>query len=215
MISRRFFFAAAAGLLLSLSFGRPAVAGDQDPRAFVVHLADKAMEIMTVKGATDQDRVTKFRILFANDVDIPEISKFVLGRYWRLSSPEQQQEFIRSFEEILVLTWSARFKDYGGDLRHTVTNVSPDGDLGVMVDSLVDRQRQQPIALQWRLRRDGGGGLRVTDLVVEGSSMAITYRSEYAAVIQANGGKVEGLLSALRAKLAELQAGGSSSTKAD
>ncbi len=212
MIVRRTFFAAVAGLLLTLSFGLPAAAGEQDPRAFVAHLATTAMETMTVKGLSDQDRAAKFRALFTSDVDLPEIAKFVLGRYWRLATPEQQQEFVKSFEDIVVLTWSTRFKDYGGDLRHTVTNASPDGDRGVVVDSKVDRERQQPIALQWRLKQADGGGLRVIDLVVEGSSMAITYRSEYAAVIQANGGKVEGLLSALRGKLAELQSSGTTAT---
>ena len=204
MIERRTFFAAVAGLLLILPFARPAAAGETDPAAFVTHLADTAMNTMTAKGLSDQERASRFRGLFSANVDLPEIAKFVLGRYWRHATPEQQQEFVASFEDIVVLTWSSRFKDYGADLRHSVTNVSPDGEHGIIVDSKVERERQQPIALQWRLRQIEGG-LRVIDLVVEGSSMAITYRSEYAAVIQANGGKVEGLLSALRTKLAELK----------
>ena len=205
MMFRRTFFAAVAGLLLSFSFVPTVRAAEQDPKAFVVNLANSAMEIMTNKGLSDQDRATKFRALFTGDVDIHEIAKFVLGRYWRTASPEQQQEFLKLFEDVVVLTWSPRFKDYGGDLRHTVMAVSQDGERGVTVDSKVDRDKQQPIALQWRLKQ-GDSGLRVVDLVVEGSSMAITYRSEYSSVIQANGGKVEGLLSAMRAKVTELRA---------
>lgn len=207
MIARRTLFAAVAGLLLGLSFALPsAAAGEQDPKAFVTNLANTAMESMTAKGVSDQERNTKFRALFTAGMDVHEIAKFVLGRYWRVATPEQQQEFLASFEDIVVLTWSPRFKDYGADLRHTVTNVSHDSERGaIVVDSKVDRERQQPIALQWRLKQSDAG-LRVIDLVVEGSSMAITYRSEYGAVIQANGGKVEGLLMAMRGKLAELRA---------
>lgn len=207
MIQRRTFFAAVAGLLLSLSLGLPcAIAGEQDPNVFVTHLANSAMETMTAKGLSDQDRAAKFRALFTGDVDMHEIGKFVLGRYWRIATPEQQQEFLKSFEDVVVLTWATRFKDYGGDLRHVVTNVSSDGERGITVDSKVDRDKQQPIILQWKLR-SGETGLKVVDLVVEGASMMVTYRSEYAAVIQANGGKVEGLLSALHTKIAELQSG--------
>lgn len=203
---RRTFLAALTGLALFFAHAPLAAnAADQDPKAFVTGLADKAMSTMTAKGLSDQERTNRFRALFTSEVDVPEIGKFVLGRYWRGATPEQQQEFLASFEDIVVLTWSSRFKDYGGDLRHTVTNVSQDGERGITVDSKVDRQSQQPIGLQWRLKQ-GDAGLRVVDLVVEGSSMAITYRSEYASVIQSNGGKVEGLLAALRTKLAELKA---------
>jgi phospholipid transport system substrate-binding protein len=206
MIARRTFFAAVVGLLSCLPFCLPVAAGEQDPKAFVTNLANSAMETMTVKGLSDQERTVKFRTLFTSCVDIHEIAKFVLGRYWRVATEPQQQEFLKAFEDIVVLTWSPRFKDYGADLRHTVTNVSSDGERGITVDSKVDRERQQPIALQWHLK-PGDGGLRVVDLVVEGSSMAITYRSEYASVIQANGGKIEGLLNAMRAKIVELQTG--------
>lgn len=206
MIFRRTFFAALAGLLVCLAHGpSSASAGEQEPKAFVNYLAQTAMETMTTKGLTDHDRANRFRSLFTSEVDLPEIGKFVLGRHWANATPEQRQEFLKSFEDIVILTWSSRFKDYGGDLRHSVTNVSDEGGRGITVDSKVDRQNQQPIALQWRLKQTDAG-LRVVDLVVEGSSMSITYRSEYASVIQSNGGKLEGLLAALRTKLVELKA---------
>jgi len=199
-------FAALAGLMAWVWQVPAAVAEERDPAAFVTNLADTAMQTMTGKGIPDSERATRFRTLFTTDVDVHEIAKFVLGRYWRGATPEQQQDFVKAFEDIVVLTWSTRFKDYGGDLRHKVINVTQDPERGVVVESRVDRDKQQPISLQWRLKHSDAG-LRVIDLVVEGSSMAITYRSEYASVIQANGGKVDGLLAAMRAKVAELQTG--------
>ncbi|MDO8605850.1 MAG: ABC transporter substrate-binding protein [Phaeospirillum sp.] len=203
----RTFFAAVTGLLLGLSLAlSPAAASEQDPKAFVTNLASSAMETMTTKGLSDQERSAKFRTLFTSDVDVNEIAKFVLGYHWRPpTTAEQQQEFLRLFEDIVVMTWSTRFKDYGGDLRHTVTDVNQDGERGITVDSKVDREKQNPIALQWRLKRSENG-LRVVDLIVEGASMRITYRSEYASVIQANGGKIEGLLVAMRNMRTKLQA---------
>jgi phospholipid transport system substrate-binding protein len=211
MMFRRTLFAALAGLLVCLAHGpSSANAGEQDPKAFVARLADKAMSTMTAKGISDAERANRFRALFTSEVDMTEIAKLVLARHWRAASPEQQQEFLKSFEDIVVLTWSSRFKDYGDDLRHTVTNVAQDAER-IVVESKVDRQNQPPINLQWRLKQTDNG-LRVVDLVVEASSMVITYRSEYASVIQSNGGKVEGLLTALRTKLAELKASGAATT---
>jgi phospholipid transport system substrate-binding protein len=204
MISRRFLIAVLVGFFLGLTLD-PIAAAEADPKDFVSHLAGKAMETMTAKGLADSERNQRFRSQFTSDVDLPEIGKFVLGRHWRVATSEQQQEFLKAFEEIVVLTWATRFKDYGGDLRHVVTNAVTDGERGVLVESKVERDHQTPINLQWKLKK-GEPDFRVVDLVVEGASMAITYRNEYSAVIQANGGKIDGLLGAMRTKIAEMQA---------
>jgi phospholipid transport system substrate-binding protein len=197
--------AAMAGLFLMLSTVAAPASAEQDAKAFVNGLANAAMETMTTKGVSDRERVARFRTLFVANVDLPEIGRFVLGRYWRTSTPEQQTEFLKLFEDIVVLTWATRFKDYAGGMQHEVTNVTQDGERGLFVDSVVRSEKQEPIELQWRLRQPDSG-FKVVDLVVAGSSMAITYRSEYASVVQSNGGKVDGLLAAMRRKVAQLEA---------
>lgn len=210
MISRRPFLLAALGgvslLVAPLRFAAAETAPTDPAITFVNRLADTAMQTMVGKGVPDSERAARFRTLFTTEVDLAEIGRRVLGRYWRTATPEQQQDFLRLFEDIVVLTWSTRFKDYGGDLRHTVIGLVDDGERGLTVTSRVERDRQQPITLQWRLKRTEGG-FRVVDLIVEGSSMAVTYQSEYASVIRANGDRIDGLLSALRNKVADLQSG--------
>lgn len=211
MISRRFLFAVLAVFFLGLAIN-PIAAAEADPKTFVSQLASKAMETMTVKGISDAERSQRFRTQFTTDVDLPEIGKFVLGRHWPKDSPDQQAEFLKVFEDVVVLTWATRFKDYGGDLRHVVLSAAAEGERNVIVESRVERDHQAPINLRWKLKK-GSPDFRVTDLVVESASMAITYRNEYASVIQANGGKLDGLLGAMRTKVAELQAAkGSSKT---
>jgi phospholipid transport system substrate-binding protein len=39
----------------------------------------------------------------------------VLGRYWRTASPEEQQEFLRLFQEYIVQAYAARLGEYGGE----------------------------------------------------------------------------------------------------
>ncbi|MBI5164661.1 MAG: ABC transporter substrate-binding protein [Magnetospirillum sp.] len=206
MMSRRLVLVAAAAVL-SLSLVRPALTADAstDPKAFVGRLADQALQTMLVKGLSDQERTQKFRELFVAAVDMPEISRFVLGRYWRSASAEQQQEFIRLFEDILVYTWAPRFKDYAVSINHEVVTVTPDGERGVLVESLVKRERQDPIKLMWRLRQPDGG-YKVVDLAVANTWMAFTYRQEYGSVVSNQGGRIDGLLDAMRRKIAQLQA---------
>jgi phospholipid transport system substrate-binding protein len=74
------------------------------------------------------------------------------------------------------------------------------------VASRILRESGEPIRIDWRLlRRDQSW--RIVDVVVEGMSMVLSQRSEYAAVIKGDGGKIEGLLTRLREKTARLNSG--------
>ncbi|MBI2236872.1 MAG: ABC transporter substrate-binding protein [Magnetospirillum sp.] len=206
MHSRRvLLLAALAGFLMMFTAAPARAAGDQDARAFVERLAKSALDMMANKGLSEQERANQFRQLFTSSVDLPEIGRFVLGRHWNApTTPEQRTEFLRLFEDMVVLTWAGRFKDYGSNVVHQVTGIAPDGERGYFVESVVNREKQEPIDLRWRLRQ-ADGALKVIDLIVEGSDMAITYRSEYASVLRNNGGRVEGLLAAMQKKVAELR----------
>ena len=66
-----------------------------------------------------------------------------------------------------------------------------------MVTSQVIQKDGPPVNLQWRVRKKDGG-LRVVDVVVEGVSMSVTQRSDFASVIQSGGGKLDALIAHLR-----------------
>ncbi|MDA8232435.1 MAG: ABC transporter substrate-binding protein [Magnetospirillum sp.] len=204
MLSRRLMILATLAGSLFLAAARPAHAEDSgNPKQFVSNLADDAITLMTSSGLNDAQRNDQFRKLFVGSVDLPVVGKLVLARYWRIATPQQQQEFLKLFEDMLVLTWSNRFKDAAGNVTFHVVDVRPDVDQGVLVDSQILREKQQPIPLIWRLRQTDGNW-HIIDLIVEGTSMVFTYREEYASVITQNGGKVEGLLNAMRRKVAQL-----------
>ena len=62
--------------------------------------------------------------------------------------------------------------------------------------------------MQWRLHDSADGNFRITDIIVEGVSMAITQRQDFASTMQGIGGKMDSLLSAMRTKVDQLKAAG-------
>ncbi len=199
-----------AVLLLATStlLTAPAYAADKTPddaKAFIQNLAQQAITTVAQRDLPDAERNDRFRRLFVASFDLPQISQFVLGRYWRAATPEQQQEFIKQFQEMQVLNWAQRFKDYKGE-NLSVTNAGKDGDKGFAVDSLLNHPPAQPMPVQWKVRQGDDGQLRVTDIVVEGVSMVITQRSDYNSMLQGNGGKIDGLLTALHTKVDQMRA---------
>ncbi len=181
--------------------------GAQDAMSFVHGLAERAITTVADKSLADSERADRFRRLFVASFDMPEIGRFALARYWRSTSPEQQQQFLSLFEDIAVLTWAQRFKEYNGETLDALAAM-PDGERGWVVDSRILRKQGPPIAVQWRLRRGEDERFRVVDIVVESVSMAITHRSDYGAALQSNGGKMDGLFATMRAKIEQLKAAG-------
>lgn len=186
----------------------PAGAADKSPddaKAFIQNLAQQAISTVAQRNLADSERNDRFRRLFVASFDLPQISQFVLARYWRTATPDQQQEFIKEFQEMQVLNWAQRFKDYKGE-NLQVTNAGKDGDKGFVVDSLLNHPPAQPMPVQWKVHQAEDGQLKITDIVVEGVSMAITQRSDYNSMLQGNGGKVDALLTALRTKVDQMRA---------
>ena len=77
----------------------------------------------------------------------------------------------------------------------------PAGAKDVVVSTRIERPSGPPITAEWRVRVTDGR-LRIIDVSIEGVSMVVTQRSEFASVIQRNG--VEGLIEVLRARTTKM-----------
>lgn len=198
------FGAALAQMPGSQASGTQASGGDE-ARTFIQGLAQAAITTIADKSLSTEQRNDSFRRLFVSGFDIPAISRFVLARYWRAATPTQQQDFIKLFEEVQVLMWARRFGEYHGESLQ-IQGANGEGNEWV-VDSLVMRPRQSPLPVQWRVHRAEDGKFRITDVMPEGVSMALTHRDEYAAIMKSNGGSVDALLGSLRAKIEQLRGG--------
>ena len=173
----------------------------QDATAFINNLGQQGLQVLGPSVPAPQ-RAARFRQLLDSDFDLPEIGRFVLGTAGRTMSPAAQQEFLPLFRDYLVQAYTARLGQYGGAPFH-VTGTRPNGGETV-VSSQVVRSGGNPIQIDWHVVGQGGR-MMVSDVVVDGVSMKVTHRNEFASIIQRNGGHPEALLPALRQQLAQAQ----------
>ena len=173
-------------------------AADEETELFIRDLGDKAVGQLTGDDLTDADRAERFRALLLQHFDVPQIGEYVLGRYWRNATPEEQAEYLRLFEDYLVVSYSQRFAEYTGEAFEVVSSRAQSDNLE-MVRSYVVTRSGEKAKLDWIIERQDGE-LLILDLKVEGLSMSETHRSEFASVIQNNGGQLTALLDALRKK---------------
>jgi len=202
-MNRRGFFALLLGLFCVFSWPNAEAKADEftdGARKFIRILADTVIINLTAPNLSPPERENKFRQLLQEKFDINGMGKWVLGRYWRRASRGEKLEYLKLFEDLIVATYSKRFSAYT-DESLKIIKVASRGQAKAIVYSNIERGSQQkPVRVDWSVVFSDGR-YKVTDIVVEGISMKQTQRSEFASVIRRNGGKVTGLLVALRAKM--------------
>lgn len=198
MIKRRYFVAGVLVVAAALFAPHPATAAG--PEQFIHGIGTTAMSSLTEKGITDEERERRFREILKNNFELPEIARFTLGVYWRSATEQQRAEYEKLFEDFIVKSYAYRFRDYDGE-QFRVTQVVDVSATDKVVQSEILRQGAPPIRMNWRVR--GNDPYKIVDVILEGVSMLTTQRDEFTAVIRNNGGKVEGLLAALRQRISQ------------
>ena len=161
---------------------------------FIDALAQQAISVLRDQSGSLEQREHTFRQLLSKGFDLPFIGRFVLGRNWRKASAAQRSDYLRLFSEFLLKTYSRRLGGYSGQ-TFVVTGARPVGKRDVMVRTLIKRPNAPKIKADWRVRIIDQQ-YKIIDVSVEGVSMAVTQRAEFAAVVRSHG--MDGLLQALR-----------------
>jgi phospholipid transport system substrate-binding protein len=175
----------------------PALAQMEPARAttFIQSTGEELVAVLNSSAPVAQRREQVAAIL-RRAVDVEGTGRFILGRWWRVATPAEQQEYLRLFEESLIRNLASRFGEFQG-VRFSIGRSQARTEEDVLVTTLVERPNISPLTLDWRVA-DVGGQPKIVDLVAEGTSLRLTQRSEYSSVIQRSGNQVSALLVAMR-----------------
>ena len=189
----------AAGMalaVLALSLVHSPAAQAETPTDFISTLGDTAIGMLADDTLTDAERLSLFRGLMVERFDLALMSRYILGVQWRRASAEQRDEYSVLFEAFIVRTYSSRLGNYGGQTLRVKTTRAAGKD--TIVATEIRGPGRPSVRVDWRVRGDTGT-YKVVDIIIEGASMVITQRDEFASVIRRSGGKLDGLLARLRA----------------
>ena len=190
----------AAGLVLFGWSLAPAAQASADPGAFIGEVSRKAItELAPAAQATDDQRAAKLKPLLERYFDMPSIARYILGSYWRRATLEERTEFTAVLTDFLALSYGKRFASYTGH-EMDIGRVRDEGEGRSVVFSIVKLPNGEPARVDWTVDR-AGDGYKISDVKVEGLSLADTHRQEFASVISKNGGSVAALIELLKKKV--------------
>ena len=168
---------------------------------FVNRLADNMINNVLTADVPQDEKLSRFRAEFTEALDLKNIGQFVLGIYWRKATPTEKEAFLKAFMDFTTKTWADRFDSYQGQ-KIVFSGVRNAERNQLYVDSTI--QNNPPVEVIWRLKQKDNG-YRIIDIIVEGVSMAMSYRNEYSAYLQAHGGSVCELTRELEKKSRDFQ----------
>jgi phospholipid transport system substrate-binding protein len=174
---------------------------EQSPQALVEAVTGDVLGTLRHQGGDITGDREKLVALIEEHVapyfDFRLMATQVLGYHWRDATEQQRERFTAVFKQLLTNTYAAVFGRYENQtvqVRAAESTSSPDR---VMVPTSIVTPSQQDIVVNYRLyRRDGKW--QVYDVVVDGISLLINYRSEYSRLLQ--GESLDSLIARIAAK---------------
>ena len=157
-----------------------------EPTDVVRQITDQVLKILEDpqfqapnRHAERQERLHKI----AEQVfDWQEMARRALAVHWRERTPQEQQEFVRLFRDLVEGTYINRLESAIQEKREIqYVGEQVDGSRAVVKTNVVTRRNQQ-VPIEYRLQKADGRWL-IYDVLVEGISLVNNYRSQFNRII--------------------------------
>lgn len=175
-----------------------AAAATQAPDALVKQISN---EVLTEVKADKQIQAgdTKRIVALVDQkilphVDFAAMTRSAVGVHWRKATPEQQKRLQEEFKLLLVRTYSKAFTQV---TPQTTLEFDPLGASSDPAKATVQSRitgAGQPVKVNYYLAKTAEGW-KINDLEVEAVRMGLSYRSQFAQVINQSG--IDGLINQL------------------
>lgn len=177
-------------------------AASMSPRDMVIDTSQKMLAALKAnKGIIKQNPQRVYQLvseIVLPHFDFTTMSKWVLGKNWRKLSPEQQQRFVTEFRTLLVRTYAVSLAEYKDEkLNYLPMRAPAAAGQDVTVRTEVVRGGGATIPIDYSLRQINGEW-KVYDVVIDGVSLVVNYRTSFASQIREGG--VDKLIDQLAAR---------------
>ena len=176
----------------------PAMAGA--PTDQLKQRVDEVIKVIDDPALTNKtaERHAAVRKIAEDIFDYPDTAQRALGPHWNARTPQERQEFVQLFADLLDRAYVGKIDLYQGEkVRYAGETV--DGDEATVKTRIVTK-RGTEVPVDYRMHAKNGRWL-VYDVIIEGVSLISNYRTQFNKVVQTE--SYQSLVQKLRAKETE------------
>lgn len=181
----------------------------EDKRAFANRFAEMVLSIIHDTKKNFKDRKTILREAFAKSVDIDWIARFVLGKSWNQTSPEQKQRYMDTYRRYLTETYVSNFAENPDkrirDIKiGQVYDANDDDHQDFTVQTEMQLASSEDMRVNY-LVNEKDGKYKVRDIAIENVSLINTHRSELSQLAASKG--VDHVIEELESRIERMEKG--------
>jgi phospholipid transport system substrate-binding protein len=188
-------------IMLPLALSADPALAQEAPDALVKRVAEDVLATIRSDKDLQAGNQAKVKQLIetklAPHFDFARMTALAVGRNWRSTNPEQQQQLTDQFRTLLVRTYSGALTGYRDNTMDYKPLRMNAGDSEVIVRTEVRRSGQAPVQIDYNMAKSADGW-KAYDVAVAGVSLVTNYRDEFSDIVKNAG--IDGLIKALDTK---------------
>ena len=180
-----------------LIINNPLFAYSSDPKEFVQELVTDAIEKLSDKNLTNEEKAKFVEKVAIENVDIYALGLYTLGELRKSSNESDLMKYQLAFEKYFLKSLTSRLTDYSSS-RFEVINSEKKSATYTIVKSIINPEDGGPkIKIDWRIYTKNPEKPLIRDLIVEGLSLARTQKEEFSSILSSNNNDIKILIKKL------------------
>ena len=183
--------------LIFLIINSPLFAYSSDPKEFVQELVTEAIEKLSDKNLTNDEKAKFVEKVAIENVDINALGLYTLGELRKSSNESDLMNYQVAFEKYFLKSLTSRLTDYSSSKFQVVESEKKSATYTI-VKSIISPENGGPnVKIDWRIFTKNPEKPLIRDLIVEGLSLARTQKEEFSSILSSNNNDIKILIKKL------------------
>ena len=192
---KKIIFLILISLSLKINF---VLAYSSDPKLFVEELVNEAINKLSDKTVSDEEKSSFIETLALENVDIKALGLYTLGEIRKTTKKEKLQEYQKVFEKYFLKSLTSRLTEYSSNKFEILNSEIKSATYTIVNSRIVENTEKPEIKIDWRIYTKNPDKPLIRDLIVEGLSLARTQKEEFASILSSNNNDINILIFKLK-----------------
>ena len=168
-----------------------------NPQEFINELVNDAINKLSDKNLTDDQKSKFIENLALENIDINALGLYTLGELRKSSDKSIILKYQQSFEKYFLKSLTSRLTDYSSSKFEIIGADKKSANYTIISSKIIPENGDPQIKIDWRIYTKNPEKPLIRDLIVEGLSLARTQKEEFASILSSNNNEIEVLITKL------------------
>ena len=179
-------------ILIFLYFSLINYSWSQSASEFIDSVTNEASNVLSSK-LTDEEKIVQLKKIGENSVDIDGVGLYTLGKYRKILSDDQKNQYKELFRNYFLKSFSGRLVGYSDAKIAVLSEEIKNEKYTIVYTKLIGTSDRPEVKIDWRVYTKDPEKPLIRDLIIEGLSLARTQKEEFNSIILNNDGNIQAL----------------------